>query len=335
MAKIEKFTDLRKFQWDKKEIDPFDINDEELIRTLIFNSDTKFVDRTVVDKIMEEGKQPPFGIKELHSMGLTGKGVNVAIIDQPLALNHPEYKGKVVEYKVFGPENLMKEQISSMHGPGVASLLVGENIGVAPGAKLYYAANPSWLKDTQYDAQGLLWIIEINKNMPENEKIKFVSVSARPSGPYSPREKNLEMWDEAVKLAEESGIVVVDCTDTYGFVAPGYVDYKTGKFKKGFPDYKMEETENGKVCVPNSLRTIAESFDDKNFGYSYFGMGGLSWGIPYAVGLLCLGQQLAPNLTAKELKQCFVESAIDNVVNPKGFIEKVKFLSSEKEREDD
>lgn len=330
MDKIEKYSDLRKFQLDKKELDPFDITDEELLKTLDFNSDTKFVDRTIADKIMEEAKEPPLGIKDLHKMGLTGKGVNVAIIDQPLALNHPEYKEKVVEYKVFGPEKLMKEQVSSMHGPAVASLLVGENIGVAPDAKLFYAANPSWLKDAQYDAQGLLWILEINKKLPESEKIKFVSVSARPSGPYSPREKNKEMWDKAVKLAEESGVVVVDCTDTYGFVYPGYLDYKTGEFKKGFPNDEIVETITGKVFVPTSLRTIAESFDDKTFNYTYNGVGGLSWGIPYAVGLLCLGQQLAPNLTAKELKKCFIESAIDNVVNPKGFIEMVKEMSEEK-----
>ena len=50
--------------------------------------------------------------------------VNVAIIDQPLALDHPEYKGKIASYKIFTPENY-EMNVSSMHGPAVTSFLVG------------------------------------------------------------------------------------------------------------------------------------------------------------------------------------------------------------------
>ncbi|HPD01418.1 MAG TPA: peptidase S8, partial [Acetivibrio sp.] len=43
-------------------------------------------------EIIEIGKDPGLGIRDLHNQGITGQGVNVAIIDQPLLLGHKEYK---------------------------------------------------------------------------------------------------------------------------------------------------------------------------------------------------------------------------------------------------
>ena len=72
------------------------------------------------------------------------------------------------------------------------------------------------------------------------------------------------------------------------------------------------------ICLVLSFR------DNENFSYVYTGVGGLSWGIPYAVGLLCLGQQVNPNLTAIELKDLLIQTTIKGVVNPIDFISVVK-----------
>lgn len=326
---IEKYTDIRKMFY-KNDNTQYDISDETLLSTLIFNSSTEFKNAELANKILEYGKEPPIGIKELHELGLTGKGVNVAIIDQPLALNHPEYKGKIIDYKFFGAEKGNGNTVSSMHGPAVASLLVGESCGVAPSAKVLYAAAPAWLGDTHYEAEALLWIIDYNEKLGENDKIKFVSVSAAPSGMGSPRKKNLKEWDKAVELANKNGMVVVDCTQSYGFLRSCYIDYKTKQFKKGSPEKEYFSSINeNKVFVPTSLRTVAESYDDKNFGYAYFGVGGLSWGIPYAVGLLAIGQQLNPNASAQELKNVLIETCQDSIISPKMFIEKVITMNDE------
>ena len=83
------------------------------------------------EQLLEEGKDPGLGVRELHEQGITGEGVNVAIIDQNLLLDHPEYADRVAAYYDSG----CGEEISgSMHGPAVLSLLAGETIGVAPGA---------------------------------------------------------------------------------------------------------------------------------------------------------------------------------------------------------
>ena len=83
---------------------------------------------------------PGLGIRALHEAGVTGQGITAAIIDQPVIPEHPEFKGKIVKYHYFGADN--PPDTGSMHGPAVTSLLVGENIGTAPGAKVYFAAIP-------------------------------------------------------------------------------------------------------------------------------------------------------------------------------------------------
>lgn len=307
----------------------------EILKTLTFNTNTQWTDPTLPEKILDYGKIPPLGIKKLHEQGSTGKGVNVAIIDQPLALDHPEYKGKIKEYKLFMPKNYVTE-LSSMHGPAVTSLLVGENIGVAPKASVYYAACPSWLKDAKYEAMALEWILKINKSLPSDEKIKFVSVSAAP-GDKKMRTKNHKLWNKLVEKAEKEGIVVVECTPDSRFVSAGYVDFPNGEFQYGYPkqprmDYKSKTVPlpKGEVFVPNSLRTVAESYDNKNFTYQYNGSGGLSWGIPFATGVLALGQQANKTLSAMQLKNILVQTAENNngIINPSEFVRTVNMFQN-------
>lgn len=328
MKKVEKFDDVRV----SKFTDGYDLNQVqgtietpslEILKTLSFNENTIFSNPEPATKILQEAKTPPLGIKEIHKMGITGNGVNVAIIDQPLALDHPEYKGKIASYT-----NLVKNSnISSMHGPAVVSLLVGENLGTAPDAKVYYWATPTWEKDARYEVKALEQILEVNKTLPENKKIKFVSVSAAP-GMAEMRNYN-NLWNEAVKKAQASGLCVVECTEGNRFVSAGWID--NNKFYYGFPHLPMKKMQQGQVHVPNSHRTIAESYDNKHFSYIYSGVGGLSWGIPYAVGILCLGQQLNPSLSANELKQILIDTAQENncIVNPQKFLEQVKLKNKE------
>jgi hypothetical protein len=318
---INKFDDVRNTVFSKQS-NVVDVNSDEILKTLSFNEATRWKDELAPQKFLEYGKIPPLGIKGIHKEGVTGKKVNVAIIDQPLALDHPEYRGKIVEYKTFFPPKY-DIGISSMHGPAVTSLLVGENIGVAPNARVYYAAVPSWLGDAIYEVQALKWIIEINEELSENDKIKFVSVSAAP-GVEEAREKNSHLWNETVKEAEEKGICVVDCN---GFVYPGFVEYDTNNFHYGFPNNEFERRPlRNVVCVPNSLRTVAESYDNKIFSYAYWGVGGLSWGIPYAVGVLCLAQEINNELSAVQLRDMLIKNASDNkgIINPKSFLNNIK-----------
>lgn len=331
---MEKFEDIRAGFFNEKSDKTHKTPSFDVLKTLQFNEATKWTNTKKTNELFEYAKEPPLGVKDLHRMGVNGEGVNVAIIDQPLAVNHPEYKGKVKAYKKFAPDGY-EMKVSSMHGPAVVSLLVGENIGVAPKVNVFYAATPSWLGDAIYEVQAVKWIIELNKTLPCNQKIKFISVSAAPGDPYM-RTKNSELWLECLEEAKQEGICVVDCTPGNRFVTVGYVEPTTGEFCYGFPDMPMIRPQVGEVHVPNSVRTVAESYDNEKFSYTYCGKGGLSWGIPYAVGVLCLGQQVNPNLSAFELKEMLIESASKNgcVIDPKAFIEMVKAKKEEKTSEE-
>ncbi len=337
------FEDCRGFILKRNRIDgPVEVDDLDLLQSLDYDTNTPFKHKGVPMQVLEDAKVPPMGIDELHKQGLTGKGVNVAIIDQPI-LPHAEYAEQIAAYKTFDAGHISEfynKFSSSYHGPAVASLLVGKNIGVAPDAKLYFAGDTSsrvgekLQADAKVFANALLWIIEENKKLSEKDKIKFVSVSATPESKLFINGKS---WEKAVELAEQNGIVVVQCGKK-GFVNAGYIDRKTHDFVKRWPDWsplkrktsvlKEKLLREKKVSVPTSYRTIAtkETHDGKTEdGYTYCGKGGLSWGIPYAVGLLAIGQQIAPDLTAKQLKDIFIASATkDMVVDPQNFVKMVR-----------
>jgi serine protease AprX len=325
---VKEFDDVR---W--KDMSKLNLSDRRgLIATLRFNQKTVWPEPAKMpvgdgpEKLLKDAMNPGLGIRKLHEEGITGKGVNVAIIDQPLYQDHPEFAGKIVEYYDTGCETE-----SSMHGPAVASLLVGTNCGTAPDARVYYVAAPSGTKDTAYQAKALDWIVGRNERLPVSEKIRVVSVSAAPSGHGSPFEKNQEMWDRACVRAEAAGILVLDCTIHHGFIEKCWynarVPESVSACTPGDPRYGYSPTD--RLLVPSAPRTTAEEYDKGDCSYQYCGTGGLSWSIPYCAGVLALGWQIRPELTPKQMRELLFKSAYTKkdgakIIHPEKFIRLVK-----------
>lgn len=99
------------------------------IGTLTFNEHTVWPEdiEPLAERLILDAMVPPLGARKLHQEGITGQGVNVAIIDQPLLPDHPEFNGKIVACHDTGCDGPR----TSMHGPAVASLLVGDKCGTA------------------------------------------------------------------------------------------------------------------------------------------------------------------------------------------------------------
>ena len=307
-------------------------NRKGLIATLRFNQKTVWPELARMspgekpEKLLKDAMNPGLGVRRLHRQGITGKGINVAIIDQPMYLDHPEFAGKVVAYHDVGCGSE-----SSMHGPAVASLLVGTNCGTAPDARVYYVAAPSWTKDAAYQAEALYWIIQQNEGLSEAEKIRVVSVSAAPSGPGSPFEKHNKMWDRACRRAEAAGILVLDCTSHHGFIGKCWynarVPESVSACTPGDPRYGYHTTDH--LLVPSAPRTTAEEYDKGDCSYQYCGTGGLSWSIPYCAGVLALGWQICPDLPPERMRELLFKSAYTKkdgakIINPRKFIRLVK-----------
>jgi hypothetical protein len=304
-----------------------------LLRTLTFNKITAWPAQNKMpagcepNKLMTDAMNPGLGVRQLHEQGITGKGVNVAIIDQPLIGEHPEYKGKIAAYFDTGCD----AERSSMHGPAVTSLLVGTNCGTAPDARVYYAAAPSWKKDAVYYAKAMDWILEQNAKLPPGEKIRVVSVSAAPSGQGSPFETNNQMWDDAYARAEAAGILVLDCTRHHGFIYMCWYNLNNpDNLAQCTPGHCIGELNfrPDDILTPASVRTTAEEKEDGSLGYIYWGSGGSSWTRPYCSGVLAMGWQINPNLTGPQMRELLFKSAYmknnAKIINPQKFIQLVK-----------
>ncbi len=221
----------------------------------------------------------------------------------------------------------------STGGPAVTSLLVGNQIGTAPDASVYYVDVPSWLGDAQYYADALDWIINENKKLPEEDKIRVVSVSAAPSGIWSEFTKNNEAWDAAFTRAMEAGILVLDCTFEHGItLACTYVlndpDNAAGCIPNWNPPPKSPKE---RINIPTSRTTATEEENNGRiiFSYQFTGYGGISWTTPYLAGVLAMGWQLNPDLTNSQILNLLFDSAFitesdEKIIDPTAFVEEVK-----------
>lgn len=304
------------------------------IPTYSFNTNTIFKGKeSYANEVMEKGKNPGLGIKQLHNEGITGEGINVAIIDQNMLLDHPEFKDKIIKYYDTGCNT--KEDESSMHGPAVTSVLVGNSTGVAPNANVYYVAVPSWELDSKYYAEGIDWIIEQNQLLNSNERIRVISISGAPSGDGSPFKENHNLYNEAVSRANKEGIMILDCrsNEATGIIGPAYSTSNTpddiSTYKAGFPSDEQEIYWENFIFTPCSNRTLAEEYIEGSYSFQYYGQGGLSWGIPYASGVLALGWQINPDLSNEEIITMLKETSYTNeignkIIYPEAFINAVK-----------
>ncbi|MHC5060582.1 MAG: S8 family peptidase, partial [Planctomycetota bacterium] len=327
-----------------KDLSKLDLSTRKgLIDTLGFDQKTVWPEQAKMPpgsnpkKILADAMNPGLGVRQLHRQGITGKGVNVAIIDQPLYMDHPEYSGKIVAYYDAG----CGSSKNSMHGPAMASLLVGNQCGTAPGARVYYVAVPSWEMDAAYYANALDWIVMQNNALPVSEKIRVVSVSAQPSGAGS-KYINQFLWDQAVQRAEENDVLVLDCTWHHGIVSVCWLQPQNRESVKfctpGFRRDKVE-IDKGHIHVPTAPRTVAQCYSEKAFGYSFdsggsqsgrpMSKGGYSDSIPYAAGILAMGWQVNPELTPEQMRELLFKSAFTDkngakIIYPKKFISMAK-----------
>lgn len=328
-ADVEAYMDVR-----GDDLRAWDLRDAGgILDTLTFNQETLWPPRDRLpegfdpERRLQESMNPGLGVRELHRQGITGKGVCVAIIDQPMYLTHPEFIGKVVAYHDVGcrPQD-------TIHGTAVTSLLVGTHCGTAPEARVFYAAAASWTGNSAYVAEALDWIIDYNRGLPDSEKIRVVSVSARPSGPGSPFKKNRAQWDKAFERAQEEGILVLDASHHKGFISSCWCDphdpEDPAKCTPGYPGLSDRYNPDN-LMAPTSLRTVARQDEPDRPSYQYYGRGGLSWGIPYVAGVLAMGWQIRPELSPEQMKDLLFQSAFTNdngvkIINPKAFIRMVE-----------
>lgn len=269
---------------------------------------------------MEYGKDPGLGLRKLHKRGYTGKGVSIAIIDQELGTEHPEYSGNLAYY-----EDLFNNLSASLHGCAVASLAAGKNIGVAPDATLFFFA-PTWIRDGNPTflgiAEALDRMMEINELLPENERIRSVSIARGIRG-----ETSVDGYDEvmaAIDRAEQAGIFVITTQmDSIGFQFTGLdrdpLSDPNDPGSYSYPYWWNEESPesmknmtNNRIGFPMGSRTYAGSTGSDM--YEFCVRGGYSWTVPYINGLYAIAVQADPSITPQEFWDTLTETAQSTVI---------------------
>ena len=291
------------------------------------------------EKVMENMKDPGLGIRHLHELGLTGKGLNMAIIDARLS-DHQEYHDNIVSIEEFGDWG-NRNSPGSMHGSAVVSIAVGKNCGVAPDAKVYYFAEQNILpckeKDSemkltyQHVVEAIDRILEINAKLSEKDKIQVISLSW---GTANKNHEYYEQMQQAVQRCKEAGIFLNTTAqeDHYGLKGhglnrdiqkdPNSIDSydETGWYKS----FYGKDT----LCFPMDHRTTAapNGYSD----YVHYANGGWSWKQPYESALFLLARQVNPQITPEEFWELGLKTATQkgrlNIVNP---IKLINVLSKE------
>ena len=257
-------------------------------------------------QIMELGKNPGLNIQNLHKDGITGKNIGIAIIDQPMLVNHREYADRVRLYEEAADVKGALE--SEMHGPAVASIAVGKTVGVAPDADLYYIATYMCSQgsyetvDFSCLANSIRRILEINGRLPPDRKIRVLSMSIG----WGPEVKGYDEIQLAVQEAKNAGIFII-CTsedEIYGFNFAGlgrsslsdpndFGSYEPGLFWSKY--FYQENNLQNTLLVPMDSRTTASPTGNND--YVFYREGGMSWSVPYLAGMYALAAQVKPDIT--------------------------------------
>ena len=279
------------------------------------------------DSWLETSKDPGLQIKMLHKEGHTGKGISVAIIDKPILSSSNEFNKDNFTYIQVGTDTRCH-----FHGMSCVSILAGQSCGVAPGAKLYYFAVPDNGKNFENYTTAMDKIIELNHELSEKDKIRIVSISDG----LANDDERFENWNKTIQKANDEGIIVIYSNNvgnkfTWGGCPP-YKDRNIGlnyEIAIAFTDQK--NINKSVIIIPGDYRTTANNQSDS--GYTYYGVGGWSWAIPYFAGLCTLGLEINPDLTYEQMQKTLEETKSKTndgyyVINPVDYINKLESLKN-------
>lgn len=317
-ANITDIDDTGSYQFDlrDKDVSHIDFSKyQEELRYVLFSPATIWPESLPggfdPQQIMEYGKNPGLGVRDLHDLGITGEGVRIAIIDQALMAGHIEYSDNLMFYERINSI----DEFATIHGGGVTSIATGQTTGVAPGAQVFYIAT-SFGRRTQPDgpvedmlenmAICIERIIEINSHLPKDQRIRVISISRG----FDTTEPEGVRIKEVIDLATSKGIFVITTStmENYNFQLMGLgremqsdpddlSSYGPGLFWYENADFVARRYDR-MLYVPMDARTTA-SFMGEDY-YGFCANTGLSWACPWLAGMFALCLQVNPDLEIQE-----------------------------------
>ena len=242
--------------------------------------------------VFENGKTIGLNIDKVHEKGYDGAGVSYAIIDSGMDAHNAVH---VKEYNVA--ESADKKTLNHFHGYAV-SYIAQE---IAPNADCYYYALNNSGNIAVTVLENLKSILEKNKSLPKDKKIRFVSMSMPLYGG--------EEAKKVVKELEAQGVWVhySGCKEDKTI---GYLGKKDpAADPNDFDNYQIEAEAYGdlKLYVNSGDRTVPDPAEKDAFRHD--SRASQSWSIPVIAGYYTLACQADPSMTKEKFLKLAEETA--------------------------
>lgn len=277
------------------------------------------------DKLLEEGKIFSEDIKDLHTAGIDGTGVKIAVIDKVTDFSNINLKNKILFFKKF----CTKYNPFIAHGLTVTSLIADEQCGVAPNVSLYLFST-NFFKDEKEDI--FKYIIK------NNMKFDLISMSS-----FINKDPSIEELKKQL-LASDNQIL-----DSFKF----FENFAYGRKNNNITlDETLQNVYNNRKNETEYIRKTIETIPTNviiscagrthlqiNGGYMYEGNNSASYSIPQVTGSYALAKQLRNNLSYDEFVRIAKETANKTPegfynINLKGIIRKIEKINCENKDRD-
>ncbi len=273
---------------------------------------------------------------EIQEAGITGDGVNIAIVDSGIDTDHPALRDRIVTALQVGPDGITQGQgQASAHGTHVAGILVGtgagstngQHAGIAPGAGLV-SMDLSDQFTTSNALRAFEWIYE-NHETYDIEVIANSWGRHRDPATYEPDDALIRASDALVAEGlvvvfsagnggGQAGQMTLEATNPNVITVGATTDTGTVEdYSSRGPVYDGQgeaDWTKPDLVAPGSriLSTQAEGTQ----GSYYVMMNGTSMAAPHVAGAAALLLSLRPDLSPQQVKGLLFESARD--VGPTG-----------------
>lgn len=284
--------------------------------------------------IMEQAKHPD----EIDGIGATGRGINIAVIDNPLYASHPEYANNI-KYHQKTMFKMKEPNRKHFHGSMVLGCAVGKTTGVAPDANIYYFEQGKKNEERGKEMIAILQsILDFNsKQKSADKKINILSWSWTPKRITTTPEEYTQVLS-LLQQIESQNIKIIFCGDddiypeSYSVSKSDYIPCDKHTNVGG------EKTEYQNVLgIPTNEKTVPMV----DGGYLYQKLGGDSSAPPYLAGVYACalqGNQIFMQRPdwQKELNDILAETALEapnggRIINPKAIRNHVSEISRQME----
>ena len=283
-------------------------NNPEIFKYICFNENTfsktspeNLPEGYSPQKVFDNGKSIGLGIDDVHAAGYTGKGISYALIDSGTLDDNGQQHDNIhfKNYQVAeSAQNI--EWVNDMHGRAV-SYIAQE---IAPNADCYYYAQQNGADMDTPVLENLKSILEKNKTLPDDKKIRFVSMSMPLFGGKEAK--------QVVKELEKQGVWVYysGCKENRKF--HGYL----GKIDPNaslddFNNYQIDDPWNCLLILPNGKKKVGNrkhalfvNSGDRTVpdpssptAFRHDSKASQSWSIPVIAGYYVLACQADPTMT--------------------------------------